>query len=138
MYIGYSPFIEQLSRINNGCVPLFFSPVVKSPSLRKAFRKEDDPLSTRQSPDSQQRIDVCPFHSPSEYIVSAASKVGAKLCLPLDHKPELIANQSNKVQLISKPISNFSRSPWFGLLNSFSSVFNKTMFFYIVIFTLFY
>lgn len=28
----------------------------------------------------------------------------------VNHKPELIANQSNKVQLISKPISNFSFS----------------------------
>lgn len=32
------------------------------------------------------------------------------------HKPELIANQSNKVQLISKPISNFSCSSCLHLL----------------------
>lgn len=34
----------------------------------------------------------------------------------MHHKPELIANQSNKLQLISKPISNFSCSSCLHLL----------------------
>lgn len=34
----------------------------------------------------------------------------------MHHKPELIANQSNKVQLIRKPISNFSCSSCLHLL----------------------
>lgn len=50
-----------------------------------------------------------PLHPLSEYKVSTTSKVGASLSF-MHHKPELIANQSNNVQLISKPISNFSSS----------------------------